>query len=268
MRRQYRWLWILLIACAGWSLGLSVQPARSEGYRFAIGTEPSFSSGNYGTGSNIDITYVPLILEFYPSERLRLTGELPWVRQTSSEFTAVGGMGMFQHVQGGNFQTMNVESGPGDILFRGEYTLLPETADTPALIVAGDLKIPTADESKGLGTGKWDTGLAVELGKTIGESYVYGRIGYTFLGGRKGLGLDNPFHFEGGIGHNITSRLSLNAFLEGSTAIDNSFDAPLSTGINGDYQLRSDLSLTGYFQLGLSDGSPDYGLGIGFLQKF
>jgi len=257
---------ILLLLCAGWSLMPAAGIAQGEKLQFAIGTEPTFISGDYGTGSNIDITYLPVILEYRPTDRLRLTGEFPWIRQTSSEFTSAGGM--FQHVQGGSFQAMNTESGPGDILLRGEYNLLPETGARPALFFSGDVKVPTADESRGLGTGEWDTGLAVEVGKTIQGVYLYGRLGYTFLGEPDGLNLDDPIRFEGGIGREILPQLYLNAFLAGSSAVDSSFEDPLSVGLNGDLRLRDDLSLTGLLEIGLSDGSPDYGLGIGFLQQF
>lgn len=257
---------ILLLLCAGGSLIPGRGTASGGEYPFALGFEPAFYSGDYGTGTNIDITYLPVILEYRPTDRLRLTGEFPWIRQTSSEFTSAGGM--FQHVRGGSFQAMNTESGPGDIILRGEYNLLPETATKPALFFSGDVKLPTADESRGLGTGKWDAGLSVEVGKTVQGTYLYGRLGYTFLGEPDGLNLDDPIRFEGGVGRKVLPQLYLNAFLAGSSAVDSSFEDPLSAGLNGDLRLRDDLSLTGALALGLSDGSPDYGFGIGFLQRF
>jgi hypothetical protein len=240
----------------------------AEEYYYGFGVVPSYTSGDYGTGDNVNILYLPLIFKYYPSDRVRATVVVPWVRQSSTQVVSAGGT--FYRIRGRNIRSSatNSESGLGDIILRGEVDLLQEMGDTPALTVEGKVKLPTASESKGLGTGELDYGITFELGKTVDRNYFYGRLGYTVVGEPSGADFNNPFLYEAGVGLRLSPELSLNLSLEGRTAIDDQVDNPLEAVAGGTYRLRSDLSLNGYFLVGLSDGSPDYGLGVGFLQKF
>jgi hypothetical protein len=136
------------------------------------------------------------------------------------------------------------------------------------LILEANLKLPTASESKGLGTGGLDAGIAAELGRTVDKHYFYGRLGYIIVGEPSGESFDNPFLYEAGTGFEASPELYLNLSLEGRTAIDDGVDNPLEAVVSGTYDIEPGLSLNGYFLVGLSDGSPDFGLGVGFLQKF
>lgn len=160
------------------------------------------------------------------------------------------------------------ESGLGDIFLKGEYDLLMEPLNGFDLVLEGNVKLPAASESKGLGTGELDVGIAAEPGRTLGGIYYYCRVGYTAVGEPSGADFNNPFLYEGGMGFDASQDLYMTLSLEGRTSIDDGVDNPLEAVLSGDYRLRPDLSLNGCLLVGLSDGSPDLGLGVGLLQKF
>jgi hypothetical protein len=274
-----------------WIMIALTQNVYGEEYRYGFGISPSFISGDYGTTDNVDVFYLPLVFKLYPSDRVRGSIVVPWVSQSSTQVISAGGG--FHHIEGMNnidnrrtvsgsgmmmggstgamgdaSAAKDRESGLGDVVLRGEMDLLLETMDNFALVLEGSVKLPTASESKGLGTGEVDAGIAVELGRYAGSTYYYGRVGYTAVGEPSGADFDNPFLYEGGLGFNASPEVYLSFSLEGRTSIDDDVDNPLEAVVSGDYRLRRDLSLYGYLLAGLSDGSPDFGLGIGFLQKF
>lgn len=60
------------------------------------------------------------------------------------------------------------EQGLGDVLIRGGYRFLPETEDGWSLDGEGALKLPTASDTKGLGTGRTDVGGFLSLHQRMG----------------------------------------------------------------------------------------------------
>ncbi len=278
------WLKLIALLFVMWAIATYPQACHSEEYLYDFEISPSFISGDYGTDDDVDTFYLPFIFSFYPSQKVRGTVVVPWVYQSSTQVTFAGAMGRhsFQTVEGAtdsdasgmghhSFQTVegsrDSESGWGDIILQGEYALLLEPMDSFNFLLEGTVKLPTASESKGLGTGETDVGLAAELGRTVNQVYYFGRLGYTVVGEPSGINFDNPFLYEGGISFPINPQFYLTLSLEGSTSIDDDLDDPLEGVVSGDYQWGADLSLNGFFLVGLSDGSPDYGIGIGFSKR-
>ena len=71
---------------------------------------------------------------------------------------------------------------------RGRYYVLDERAWYPTIALRAHVKVPTASEEKGLGTGRADEGVGVEVSRTIGRglmAMVDG--GYTVIGDRPGF---------------------------------------------------------------------------------
>jgi hypothetical protein len=74
------------------------------------------------------------------------------------------------------------EHGIGDAVIGTKYVLLPETARIPGVAASFELKLPTGDEDRGLGSGEFDYDLRLRSQKTW--SWFTGIInaGYTFIG--------------------------------------------------------------------------------------
>ena len=75
----------------------------------------------------------------------------------------------------------STESGVGDTDFTIAYLVLPDEGLWPAVIVAGKVKIPTADNRE-IGTGKADYSASLIIGKEFGELDVSLELEYETFG--------------------------------------------------------------------------------------
>ena len=198
MKRFYRAEgWITLVAL----LAVLLLPASgyAGGANYDVGLGFEFATGQYGTGITTDAVYIPFVADFYPTERLDLSLEIPLIYQSSS--SVVGGefMGMRQSSGSGSMAVMaamgpgprttassadinSSQFGLGDMKLRAGYVLYTEEKNVPAFRPNVFIKIPTADKDKFLGTGAVDGGFALEVSKWFGKWVADGEMGYTFQG--------------------------------------------------------------------------------------
>lgn len=71
--------------------------------------------------------------------------------------------------------------GPTDSVLGTKYVVLKETARRPGIAGSFELKLPTGDESRGLGSGEFDYDLRVRAQKTWGWFTAIGNAGHTFV---------------------------------------------------------------------------------------
>jgi hypothetical protein len=122
----------------------------------------------------------------------------------------------------------------GDADLKLKYRFLDEKGRWPSLAISGRLKIPTASESKGFGSGKVDFNINAILTRSLSENALLDiNIGYTLVGER---GADNAFNAS------VAGRFAVSPrwTLVGEAAFANSFN-----GRSGD-DLRSALLGTQY----------------------
>jgi outer membrane protein OmpA-like peptidoglycan-associated protein len=95
------------------------------------------------------------------------------------------------------------ETGFGDIRIGAKYGFLDDHRGDPlGLAVKAAFKIPTADQNKGLGTGKSSIDLDVVASKSLGSSAdIHGQIGYTFNSDPDLVNIGNALKL--GVGVNI-----------------------------------------------------------------
>ncbi|MDX1764284.1 MAG: transporter, partial [bacterium] len=210
---------LFILTVVSWFLITPTPDGVCRDYRYGLGTGLSYTSGDYGFKDDEELFYIPLIFNAYLSDRFRGTVVLPWVHQSSTKLISAGGS--FYRITGRNIREVGgSRSGLGDLLLLGEYDALIETRDRPAVVMGGKLKLPTASEDKGLGTGEVDVGATVEVGKTVHQLYYYGRLGYTFIGEPSRADFDDPFLYEAGIGYEVNRDFFLTFAVVGETSID------------------------------------------------
>lgn len=172
--------------------------------------------------------------------------------------------------EGGGTSTQ--DQGLGDIVARGMYRFLPETEDGWSLDGVGALKLPTANDTKGLGTGRSDAGIFLALNQQLGLfrwTVQGGRIlgasgdptGTTeqLTSGATVLGISGSWYFEG-------TRWGL------------SFEArgPAYQGLPGARELTVDVfqslspkwGIKALVTAGLSDGGPRQSFGVALVRVF
>jgi hypothetical protein len=78
-----------------------------------------------------------------------------------------------------------------DLHINAKYKFFDEAAVFPALAAAMEVKLPTANRSKGLSTGKADKTLLLIATKSLAPLAVHANLGYTIVGNAAGANLKN-----------------------------------------------------------------------------
>src|SRR5262245_40146392 len=261
--------------------------AFAQGEQWQVGTAPSFSSGRYGTDTRTDVFYTPIT-----ARRLFENGDLTFV----VPFTCIRGNGGVIIVNGmpvrqerlartvtrprtdatrtttitTSISQPTTTCGLGDVIVRGRYYVLDERGWLPTIAVRAHVKAPTASEENGLGTGRADEGIGVEVSRTIGRglmAMVDG--GYTKIGDQAGFDFNDTSWYDVGLAQNFARDVvNVSVFFEEYRALvqglENSRAAVAAVTVKSASGWR--LQFSGDF--GLSDGAPDHGFTFGASRRF
>ncbi len=159
-------------------------------------------------------------------------------------------------------------SGIGDAFVNLSYRVYEEDVDMPGVSIHAGVKLPTADEDKGLGTGKIDYQTGLELSKGLGRWFVDGGIDYNILGDPDGYDLDNYVSGYTSVSTGIMDNMEVAVQLSAAQAASDFSDDAVSMGVRLDYFLRKAGSFSADLQKGLTDGSPDYSITVGYSISF
>ena len=256
---------------------VAITPALAEEDRpwWLLATSFNYSEGDYGTGQKTTLIYVPFTLGVTPLERLTVSLTVPYIRQTSQTVVLTGGGVAVRQQEKGKLHTSaqssvtQTEDGLGDLLLKGSFIVLPEQTWVPEITPYLKIKFPTADDSRGLGTGEFDETLGVDVTKRlIGDLFGYVTLSYTFIGSPPGEDLRNTFGWSVGAAYAIIQPLSVFAFVDGNTAISRGQADPVELRVGLEYKLFKALKLTGAVTRGLTDGAADWGGSLALTLRF
>lgn len=252
--------------------GASPAPAEDAPH-WSLSTSVNYSTGDYGTGKDTTLLYVPVTLGVRPIDRLWLSLTVPYIYLSGENVVLTGG-GVAARKRGSGKlarpeTSSSSESGLGDVLFKASYVALEERDVIPELTPWVRIKLPTADEDRGLGTGEFDETLGVDLSKRLLERlFGYVTVAYTFIGDPPGTEFRNSFGWSVGAAYEVVRPLSVFAFIDGSTAISPGQTDPIELRVGADYALTKALKLTGSVSRGLTDGAADWGVSAGLRLRF
>ena len=301
MRRQWWVLYLVIGFVVTSGVGLAVAspadktdqgpPSLSPDRNWQIGFTPSYSSGNYGSNTTSTFFYAPLSIR-----RLFKDGDvtlvIPFVTATTDgRATLVGGNPVRVDNSGpgsssnagcsnsgpgkgscltGRAQGQKVTTaGIGDIILRGRYYIIEEKDWIPLIAVTGRLKLPTASASEGLGTGKMDEGVGMEVSKLLGDKWItFLDGGFNVIGRPDGLSLRNQWWYDIGAGYYVTKYLMTSVYFEEyrSLVSDSVNIRDLFFGAN--YTASAAWRFNGGVTVGVSNGAPDYALSLGTSYRF
>jgi hypothetical protein len=275
-----------------------------------IGTAPSFSSGKYGTDTRTEVLHTPftarrlfdngdltLVFPFtciwgdsrvtvvngtpVRTERIGSSGSSTGTTTDRSTDAARNGRTGTSAPAGRTTDaaappdasavgTIVSACGMGDIVVRGRYYLLDERAWMPTIAVRAHVKAPTASAERGLGTGRPDEGVALEVSRTIAGGFmamVDG--GYTVIGQPVGEDFENSWWYDVGVGQNLAGgAANLSVFFSEYRAIVPGFvnarDILVALSVKGSSGWRIQVS----GQRGLSEGAPDHGVTFSAGRRF
>jgi hypothetical protein len=102
----------------------------------------------------------------------------------------------------------------GDIVVRGRYFVLDERGWLPTIAIRAHVKAPTADATTGLGTGRLDQGVGIDVSRSLGAgAMLMVDGGYTVIGQPAGVEYNNNWWYDVGRPR-LGGVVSLSAFFE------------------------------------------------------
>ncbi|MEW6377600.1 MAG: transporter, partial [Thermodesulfobacteriota bacterium] len=164
----------------------------------------------------------------------------------------IGGGYLFVHPREGK-----KKNGFADTELKVKYRWLNEKGWRPALATTGTLKIPTASDSKGLGSGQADFGINLIAAKNIGKRWaLHLNLGYTFIGEDR---VDNELSYSVAGQYIISDKWVLVGEIGGVNNLNGrKGDDPLSGLIGTYYLITENIVWDVGVEIGMSKAAPDF----------
>jgi len=188
----------LALACATGAAAAATVDYRFGGVQYR---------GDFGSDRDVRLEQYPFEISFNrPASRLTLTLAYERIGRTGNVTLAADGPVVLGAGGPGRppFQTSTAgesASGRGDLLIRDElFISRAGKGKRPALAWVVDLKLPTADEKQGLGTGKRDWGFGLSYMQPLSACFqIMGQALYRFMGDPEGIDFRNGLRASAGI---------------------------------------------------------------------
>lgn len=242
---------------------------------FSLGIGADYSTGDYGSDTTTKILSVPVSAKYATSD-WTFKASLPWVH-VEGDANVVPGLGSLLNLNpigrgrgnsggGTTAPTSGTTSGIGDLRLAATYAI--PLQGSWGVDLTGNVKVATADEDKGLGTGANDYGAAIDAYRSVGTATtLFGGVGYTVLGDSDYIEVDSVFNGNVGVSQKLGNS---------SVGVMYDYREPTSEAsddrseVTGFYSFpTSDTSkMQLYATKGLTDGSPDWGAGVSFTAGF
>jgi hypothetical protein len=248
-------------------------------YGLYVETVPEFDTGTYGTKSRSDFLYVPLTVGYDRDDVLR-TGDrasarvtVPWEYQrTQGNVIRIGGKTIRTSKTAAH--ATKTEAGLGDILVDGGYTFFKEDKDRslPSLTLDAEVKIPTADDERELGTGAYDESLRLTSDFTFFKKWKLSLSGgYGFIGQPEDFTkpkFHDTIYWEGGVGYAFNRDNELWLHTDGDTAIVKHQPPYSLVYFEFDHWFKNESKLFFSFGFGLTTASPGLMVSLGYEYYF
>jgi len=160
------------------------------------------------------------------------------------------------------------DAGLGDISVQAGWTVLRDDGQTPKLRPTLYLKVPSGDESRGLGTGTFEAGPGLYLSKWLGDWQLFAEGAYIFQDSTGDYQGKNYVGYGAGTGIQATDRLFASLYAKGSSARVEGGEAPLEGWLKLNFLQSRRLSWEAYLLAGLTEASPDIGGGLLLLYQY
>jgi opacity protein-like surface antigen len=233
---------------------------RDKSVGVTLTTGADYSVGRYGGTADTKILVVPFSLRAKTGP-FRFSATIPYLR-IDGPGNIVGGGDTGPIVIDPNAPSpRQVRQGVGDLSLGVAYSLPSAALGGFDVDLGARVKLPTSSRSRGLGTGKTDFAVSADISRSIGNVSPFVTVGYRIPGKPAGLNLRNSF--TGSVGTTVTAGKAvaiLSYDYAGRTSAQSIDSHSLFGALSG--PVAGGLTLTGYGTVGLSQGAPDYGVGL------
>lgn len=205
---------------------------------------------------DVDIGTHGVTIGWGASNRLELFGSIGVQTRVNTDARTQGGFVNDYPLAGSSASSPGWQTGFGDIWVGAKYKFLDDyQGDGVGLALRGALKLPTADEAKGLGTGKISGNAALVLSKTLNRGAdVHASIGYQFNGDPDSVNIGNAFNWGLGFNAPALRMIQLQAELTGSSYSGADFDqtSPLDLVVGPAFFIKPGLFIRPAFSWNLN----------------
>jgi hypothetical protein len=247
------------IAASAWVPSLAL----AQGLTLATGFD--YTTGKYGGSETTDMLYVPFIAK-YERERWTFKATVPYIRLTGPG--NVVGAGADRVTLPGEAVGRRTESGLGDIVASAFYNAISERTAPFGLDLGAKVKLGTADETRGLGTGRNDYSLQADAFKPLGSFSLFGSLGRRWYGDPPGVDLHDVFYGAVGAAYRVNSSTSAGLAYDYRPAITDSGGKISELTAFSSHRVGAGWKLQPYVVMGFGDASPDWGAGAQFSRAY
>ena len=232
-------------------------------HSLSVGTGFDYSRGDYGLAEDTEFFSIPA----------NLTYEIPhWIFRASIPFTTITGpaevvSGVTRPGGGGPRRDADSESGIGDATVSATYMLGPVLGPV-SMDLTARLKLPTADEKKGLGTGATDKYLQADFYRVIDRYIPFATAGYRFLGDSDRYELENGAYASAGLAYLFTDATRAGVSFDWRQRIIEGGDSAVDVGVFVAHAIGREWNLIGYAVKGTTDASADISIGGSLTYRF
>jgi Putative MetA-pathway of phenol degradation len=251
---------LILFSQAGITAELANSNIPTDGH-FSMSVGVSYDTGDYGSAVDTDVWVTPIGLK-YRKGLWSFGLSTSWLHIKSPNIVDAEG----DFIGGGGART--TEQGMGDTFLSASYDLLDDRDYLIGLDVKGNIKIPTADEDKFLGSGKTDYGLNLEAYKTFNNWTPYWNVGYKWKGDPSGINYNNVWSTGLGFDYKVNRDLILGAeyFWQQKTTKFSENAKELTVSAN--YYVNDNNKLNFFLLTGFGNASPNWGSGVTLVHYF
>jgi hypothetical protein len=223
-----------------------------------LGTGFDYSRGDYGFATDTEVSSVPLNLVHERG---------PWLLSASFSWLNVKGPATIVGGGGAPRPTTASESGFGDIYAGATYHFgsLGGVVDMSA---TARVKLPTADEDRGLGTGEADYYGELTFFRTFSSVTPFVTVGYRALGDNATYDLRDGAYATGGAHFRLSVSTVVSALLTWRRPIVAGGDDAREGMVMVSHDFAERWRLTVYALKGFTDASPDFGTGVAASYRF
>ncbi|MGD8567180.1 MAG: hypothetical protein PVJ39_03670 [Gammaproteobacteria bacterium] len=161
---------------------------------------------------------------------------------------------------------LDQQSGLGDTVLEAGYIYRGNDNDFK-LFPSVSIKLPTANEDDGLGTGESDLGIFLDGQKSCGPIVCTAGVGYIFIGDPAGIDFNNILQLNAGV-YKPFRKSGLSAYLQYDSAMVDGRSDPVKFGAEWFYLMSLDTTFYVNGLVGLTDVAPDYGFHTGIVTWF
>lgn len=244
----------------GIALAAMAGAAHAAENQVTLTTGLDYSTGSYGGTSDTDILYIPVVGKYETGPwTLKLT--VPYIRITAPSGGTVVSVDANGRMLRRSVGPRTTNSGMGDVVAGASYNILNDSASKTAVDITGKVKFGTADQAKGLGTGETDYALQADVYKTYGQTTALATLGYRVMGDPAGIPLKDVWYGSVGGAYKFSPETSGGLVLDLRQPTTSTGEQMRELTAYVTQKLGGPYKLQGYVVTGLTDASPDWGMG-------